>query len=141
MKCPFSVLDLHESDLKQSGTKIGTSLRLECARYLAQCFVVQCSRRNVLTSLSEDFFSDMPDLRIVNLELNEFITIDQAIWGNVWDHLQFVNIDYSPLVCDAKIKWIYEKKEDLKRKLVALCYKPFTLFERELHTLKMEDLK
>ncbi|GFU38576.1 uncharacterized protein NPIL_252861 [Nephila pilipes] len=97
--------------------------------------------RNVLTSLSEDFFTDMPNLKIVNLELNEFITIDETIWGNVWDHLQYVNVDYNPLVCDAKIKWIYEKNENLQKKLIGLCYKPFTLFERELHTLKIEDLK
>ncbi|CAL1262954.1 unnamed protein product [Larinioides sclopetarius] len=49
--------------------------------------------RNSLASLPEDFFSDMPNLRIVNLELNEFFTIDQATWGNVWSHLQNLNID------------------------------------------------
>ncbi|KAF8781554.1 protein artichoke-like [Argiope bruennichi] len=97
--------------------------------------------RNVLSSLPEDFFSNMPNLRIVNLELNEFSTIDQAIFGNVWSHLQILNIDFNPIVCDSKIKWIYEGKDNLEQKLVGLCFKPFTLFEREIHSLKIEELK
>lgn len=46
-----------------------------------------------------------------------------------------------PMICDKKIKWIYDSTVDLQRKLVATCYKPFTLIERELHSLKPEEIK
>lgn len=52
-----------------------------------------CYRRNKLQTLEENFFSAMPSLKIVNLELNEFSTIDEKIWGSVWSHMESLNID------------------------------------------------
>lgn len=44
------------------------------------------------------------------------------------------------MVCDQKIKWIYESKGDLEKKLIATCYKPFKIMERDLHSLKLDEL-
>ncbi|KAG8200510.1 hypothetical protein JTE90_000587 [Oedothorax gibbosus] len=97
--------------------------------------------RNKLSSFDEGFFSKMPSLKIVNLELNEFSTIDETTWGTVWSHIHTFTIDYNPIICDSKIKWIYEEGTSLENKVIATCFKPFTLMDRELHTLEINELK
>lgn len=97
--------------------------------------------RNKLESFEENFFSGMPQLKRVLLELNEFSTISEAIWKPVWSHLQFLNMDYNPLICDKEIKWMYDYAERLEHMLAATCYKPFNLMDRDLHDLKVGELK
>ncbi|KFM75055.1 hypothetical protein X975_08364, partial [Stegodyphus mimosarum] len=83
----------------------------------------------------------MPNLKRVNLELNEFSAIDESIWRPIWCHLETLNIDYNPMICDSKIRWMYHEAESLDKKLIGTCYKPFKLMDRDLHSLTVNELQ
>ncbi|XP_035223092.1 slit homolog 3 protein-like [Stegodyphus dumicola] len=97
--------------------------------------------RNKLESLPENIFHRMPNLKRVNLELNEFSTFDESIWRPVWCHLEILNIDYNPMICDSKIRWLYHGAKSLATKLIGTCYKPFKLMDRDLHSLTVNELQ
>ncbi|GFS63603.1 uncharacterized protein TNIN_331221 [Trichonephila inaurata madagascariensis] len=95
--------------------------------------------QNRLRFLPYDLFTEMPNLRIVEMVNNRLTTLEKPIWSEMWSQLSKLDLSENALECDRSLKWIFvsETKPVL---LYGECASPENLKHKSLKTLKEKDL-
>ncbi|XP_022255420.1 slit homolog 1 protein-like [Limulus polyphemus] len=93
---------------------------------------------NELDSLPDDFFTNMPKLKQIFISGNHLMTISQDVFGPVWKHDLWLEIQHNNIICDCRLKWIVSQPKPSY--FIGECSGPSHLVGRKLTTLKELEL-
>ncbi|GFY61167.1 g-protein coupled receptor GRL101 [Trichonephila inaurata madagascariensis] len=83
--------------------------RLCCPVWQRELEIIDLSG-NLLTSLPEDMFHRMPNLKQVELNHNKFVTLNEETFSWAFQHLQTMMFIGNDFRCDCRMKWIVDIK-------------------------------
>ncbi|XP_015929745.2 leucine-rich repeat-containing protein 15-like [Parasteatoda tepidariorum] len=92
---------------------------------------------NMLRTLPDDLFTDMPNLQTVGLRGNSISTLPPFMFVTRFPKLQYFILDGNPLYCDHKLKWLIINKPVV---LKGSCFKPADLHGSQLAELDPDKL-
>ncbi|GFQ80467.1 uncharacterized protein TNCT_129551 [Trichonephila clavata] len=91
---------------------------------------------NLIESLPDDIFSNMPELEVVLLEKNRIAHITRSMFGVISNRLDLLSLMGNPLICDCDLQWL----ENEPRQIVyGHCAQPEHMKGAYLTNLTAED--
>ncbi|XP_015914167.2 leucine-rich repeat and immunoglobulin-like domain-containing nogo receptor-interacting protein 3 [Parasteatoda tepidariorum] len=93
---------------------------------------------NLLTTLPDNMFSNMPDLHEVHLNNNKFVTLREEVFSPIMQKLQSMMLAGNEIRCDCRLRWMVNHRIPLYFK--GECSEPQSLKGNDLRYLKHGDL-
>ncbi|XP_013787735.1 toll-like receptor 9 [Limulus polyphemus] len=93
---------------------------------------------NRLRGFSPDFFTNMPNLKVIRASNNDIKFLQEEVWSDVWTNLKIIDINGNPLVCNWTLSWIFDL--GLPKDIVGTCAEPENLKGMSLKALSKNDL-
>ncbi|XP_054724585.1 slit homolog 3 protein-like [Uloborus diversus] len=91
---------------------------------------------NKLTTLPKGLFKEMPNLKNVDLRVNELTEVPEEAFDENASQLEHILLDVNPLNCDCALKWIVTNGPEVRS---GTCESPVEMKEKRLSQLTADD--